>query len=203
VDLIATRPDPPPPPRQPPPRATPQSAPTGSPAPRNLRNQASPVFAPPVQPLLIVPPPIVAAPLPGIGNAAQTGAADLAGPGTGAGGIGNGTGGGGTGGNGTGNGGAVKGPRQIRGRLGYSDLPQGLVAPGAEAAVGLRYTVNPDGTASNCRIDQSSGFPALDATACRLIEQRFRFRPAQDRAGKPVSSTVAEDHVWINAPQDD
>ncbi|MBC2665126.1 TonB family protein [Novosphingobium flavum] len=200
VDFVAPKaPVPPPPPKQPPPRPTPESAPTGSPAPRNLRNKATPVFTPPVQPPLVTPPPIVAAPLPNLGNAAQTGASDLAGPGTGAGGIGNGTGGGGSGGNG--NGGAVTGPRQIRGNLSYGDLPQGLVASGQEAAVAVRYTVNPDGTASNCRIDESSGFPALDATACRLIEQRFRFRPARDRAGKAVSSTVAEEHVWVHSPE--
>ena len=199
VDLIAPTPVPTPPPKPPPPRAAPQSAPTGSPAPRNLRNKASPVFAPPVQPALIPPPPIIAAPLPALGNAAQSGASDLPGPGTGAGGIGNGNGGGGTGGNGTG--GAVVAPRQIRGRLSYDDLPQGLVAPGAEAGVAVRYTVNPDGSVGDCRIDQSSGFATLDATACRLIEQRFRFRPARDRAGHPVSATVAEEHVWVHAPE--
>lgn len=201
VDLAPAEPSPspPPPPPPPPPRPAPEPAPKGAPAPAGLKNKASPVFAAPVTPL-VVPPPIRAAPVPDIGSAAQSGAANVAGPGTGAGGIGNGDGGGGTGGNGSG--GAVSGPRQIRGKLAYEDLTQGLVAPGREAGVAVRYTVNPDGSVSNCRIDESSGFPPLDATACRLIEQRFRFRPARDRNGRPVSSTVAEEHVWVNAPND-
>ena len=92
-------------------------------------------------------------------------------------------------------------PRQISGKLSYNDLPQGLVDPGKEAGVEVHYRVNADGAVSNCRIDRSSGFAALDAAACRLIEQRFRFRPARDRQGRAVAATVAEEHVWVRAPE--
>lgn len=199
VDIGLPPPSPTPPPEPPPPRPIPRSAPTGSPAPENLHGTASPVFAPPLQVPLVPPPPISAAPQPDLGSAAQTGASDRPGPGTGAGGMGDGTGGGGTGGNGSG--GAVSAPRQIAGKLAYSDLPPGLIAPGAEAGVSVRYTVTPEGAATDCRIDRSSGFPALDAAACRLIEQRFRFRPARDRQRRPVSATLLEDHVWVRAPE--
>ncbi len=202
VDMAPPAPRPSPPPPPPPPRPSVDSAPTGSPAPPGLRGKASPVFAAPVQVPLALPPPIIVATLPAAGDATQSGASNLVGPGTGAGGVGTGDGGGGSGGSGTGNGVPVQGPRQIHGKLSYDDLPQGLVAPGDEAAVGVRYTVNVDGSVSNCRIDRSSGFAALDAAACRLIEARFRFRPARDARRRPAPSTVAEDHVWINAPDD-
>lgn len=168
----------------------------GNPSPRNLRNQATPVFAPKL-PALIVPPPVVTATQPALGTAAQTGASDLAGPGQGAGGFGNGNGGGGTGGSGQGDGGIATGPRQIRGKLSFKDLPEGLLAPGSEARVGVRYVVDVDGSVSHCLADEPSGVPQLDALACRLIEQRFRFRPARDRAGHPVRATVVEAHHWF------
>jgi protein TonB len=158
-----------------------------------LRNQATPVFAPKLPPL-IVPPPIVTATQPARGDAAQTGASDRAGPGQGAGGTGNGTGGGGTGGNGDD---IAVGPHQIKGKLSFKDLPEGMLKPGGGASVGVRYAVNVDGTVSDCFADEPSGLPQLDALACRLIEQRFRYRPARDRAGRPVRSIVAESHSWF------
>lgn len=197
VDIVAPPSPPPPRAKAPPPPPSARSAPAGEAGARNLKNRATPVFAPRAVPPLIAPPPITAAPVPALGTTASNGASTLPGPGQGAGASGEGLGGGGTGGTGTGGGLPVRGPRQIAGRLAYQDLPQDLIPPGREAGVEVRYTVNPDGTASHCRIDRSSGFPALDATACRLIEQRFRFRPARDRAGRPVPSTVAEEHVWV------
>lgn len=201
VDFVT--PPPPPVPDRPKPAPERKDAPSaakGDPAPRNLKNRATPVFAPPT-PTLVAPPPIVAAPVPATGAAASNGAALLPGPGQGAGGAGTGFGGGGMGGNGSGSG-AVKGPRQIKGRLSYDDLPQGLLQPGQEAGAQVRYTVMPDGTVSGCRVDRSSGFPAIDATACRLIEQRFRFRPARDRAGNAVAATIVEEHVWVARQED-
>lgn len=172
----------------------------GAPSPRNLRNQATPVVAPRVVPL-IVPPPIVVATQAGTGQASSTGASDLPGPGQGAGGFGNGNGGGGDGGGGTG--GVVTGPRQIRGKLSFKDLPEGLLAPGSEARVGVRYVVDVDGSVSGCVADQTSGIIALDVLACRLIEQRFRFRPARDRAGRPVRDTIVEAHSWFIREKED
>lgn len=192
---IAFAPPEPPRPKEPKPKVMPKaaSAPKGAPAPRGLKNEATPVVAPKVVPL-IKPPPVVVATQAGIGQAANNGASDRPGPGQGAGGIGNGLGGGGTGGNGTG--GAVVGPRQIRGRLSFSDLPPGLLEPGREASVGVRYVVNVDGRVIDCEADQPSGFPVLDATTCHLIEKRFRFKPARDAQGRPVPATIAESHTW-------
>jgi len=169
-----------------------------------MKNRASPVFVPPVQPALILPPPIIAAPVTNLGTAASNGASTLPGTGQGAGDAGSGPGGGGTGGSGSGagSGGAVKGPRQISGKLSYADLPQGLIAPGQQASVAVHYTVRADGGVSDCTIDATSGFSSLDATACALITARFRFRPAVDRAGHPVAATVAEEHAWIARERD-
>jgi periplasmic protein TonB len=178
------------------------SAPKDEASPRNLRNRATPVVALPV-PILLPPPPVVTAPLAGEGLAVNTGASLLPGPGQGAGGIGNGPGGGGQGGEGDGDGGgerAVIGPRRIGGKLSMNDLPEGLLPPGVEATVTVLFRVRPDGRVSDCRIEGSSSIAALDALACRLIEQRFRYRPARGRSGKPVASRVIETHSWYAEP---
>lgn len=190
-----------------PPRAEARKARTSAPkdeaSPRNLRNRATPVVALPV-PILLPPPPVVSAPLAGEGLAGNTGASLRPGPGQGAGGIGNGPGGGGQGGNGDGDGGGerpVAGPRRTAGKLSMNDLPEGLLPPGVEAAVTVLFRVGPDGRVSNCLVDRSSGIAALDGLACRLIEQRFRYRPARGRSGKPVASRVIETHSWYAEPE--
>lgn len=177
-------------PSEEPARAEPDKA-TGPASPANLRNRATPVLATP-KIVPVPPPPIAAATLAAEGTAGQSGASDLAGSGQGAGGAGDGTGGGGSGA------GLASGPRQIRGRLSVADFPEGLIGPDERASVGVRYVVEPDGRASTCRIERGSGFAEVDAMACRLITARFRFRPARDRAGQAVRSTVVETHTWFN-----
>ena len=170
-------------------------------SPPNLRNKATQIVAMPVPPL-IVPPPVVTATQAGIGQAASAGAADTPGPGRGAGGVGNGDGGGGDGDGGDGaGGGAVVGPRRTKGRLWFGDLPEGLLPAGSTGKVEVVYRVNIDGSASDCRAESSSGIPALDQLTCRLIEQRFRFRPARDRRGQPVRAMIIESHSWIIPPE--
>lgn len=202
VSLESREPKPPEQPK-PKPRPSTKSAPKGDPAPRNLRNEAAQVVVPP--PRVVLRPPLpfpVATQQPGIGSAPQTGASDHLGPGQGAGGVGSGRGGGGRGGDGDGLGQPAKGPRQIRGKLSYSDLPDDLLQEGDEAAVGVRYTVDADGGVSQCLVDEPSRYRQLNALTCRLIEQRFRFRPARNRHGDAVPSQIVERHTWFRRPDD-
>jgi protein TonB len=183
---------PPPPPPHPEARTEPRKAKaSGRASPRNLRQKATAVVAPP---LVRLPSPIVSAPLPNLGAAAASGASDRPGPGQGAGGEGTGTGSGGYG-NGEGDGGVP--PRQIAGRLRFGDLPSELIEPGMERRVGVEYHVTAQGDVDNCRVTVSSGVGTLDRLTCRLIEERFRFRPSRDEQGRPVGSFVEEDHTWI------
>ena len=135
VNLPEPRPSPSPTPT-PPPKAA-KAAPKGDPGTRNLRNKATQIVAV-KPPILIVPPPpvVVATTHANTGNATQSGMSDRHGPGQGAGNSGDGLGGGGTGGSGTGV--AVSGPRKIRGRMSFDDLPDGMLDPGEEAVVGVR-----------------------------------------------------------------
>lgn len=205
--VFSTEPPPPPPPpeiERPRPKAE-KAAATGDPAPRNLKNRATQIVAPPM-PVILKPPPVVTAPVANVGDAASNGASDLPGPGQGAGGFGSGFGGGGEGGFGDGRGGgrrepAVEPPRHVRGRLGYRDAPEGMVPEGREGHVGVIFAVEPDGRVSDCEIERSSGIRALDGLVCSLIRQRFVFRPARDRFGRPVRSRVAETHSFFGRPE--
>ncbi len=191
--LVSLALNPPPPPRQvpkppPPPHERPRAA-KGDPSPRNLRNKATQVVAPVLPP--IKPPPVVAAPQAGIGATSNNGASDVAGPGQGAGGNGDGLGGGGDGGDGD-----FTPPRQVGGRLSYADLPADMRAGGRGGRVGVRYSVGTNGRVSDCEVTRSSGSTELDGATCRLIEQRFRFKPSRDANGRAVDADVVENHTW-------
>lgn len=197
IFAIAVEPPPPPAVRVVPARER-LKRPEGAASPASLRSRATEVAAPePVVPLF-VPPPIVTAPTPSIGAEATSGASNLPGPGTGAGGIGDGTGSGGSG-DGDGGGWADETPpRWLRGRLTDGDYPGDLGEAGAGGTVSVRYVVRTDGRVDRCRVTQSSGHPDLDATTCRLIQARFRYRPSRDARGRPVEATIVEDHSWIS-----
>ena len=189
-------------PAPPPPAPAPEAEQPGTPepqaaaAPPARRAKPKPLAAPPpiVQP---EPKPSPVAPAPSTGTQVQSGAA-TAGPGTGAGGNGFGAGAGGTG-SGQGGGGGSR-PRWKSGGMTRKDLPAELRRSGVTGSVTARLTVTPEGRASNCRITTSSGIPALDQLTCRLIEQRFRYTPAKDNAGNPVSAEAGWRQDWWLEP---
>lgn len=164
------------------------SAPKGDPGEAGKKANPTPVVAP--KPKIVVPArsPVVAAPVAGTGAAPTAGAA-LAGTGTGAGGTGNGLGGGGGGGNGTG----FTPARRIS-KIPDREYRRFVAASGMRTGrVAIIVKVNTDGSASNCRVAQSSGNPGADALMCQLTVQYVRFRPATDPQGR----AVAQDITWV------
>jgi protein TonB len=204
-DLLAFVPPPPPPEIKVETQPKPSHKTEGKAAPPNIKSKATEVTAPPVPTPPVPPPPLPAATKPFQGNQSTQGAAPIAGPGTGAGGIGNGTGSGGAGdGDGSGDGdGREIAPRYKSGRLKSSDIPESAWESGVEGRVSVRYFVNVDGSVSDCRVTRSSGYALLDTTTCRLIEQRFRYRPSLDENGTPIRSIIVENHTWVNPLKDD
>ena len=61
----------------------------------------------------------------------------------------------------------------------------------------LGYRIEADGRVSGCAIEKSSGSKELDDTTCRLIVERFRFRPSLDPSGRPVPATMIQNHIWV------
>ena len=169
----------------------------GAASPPNLESKSTPVVAPPPEVKLEIPSPIIAAdkPSPIIGSDPTAGAADVAGPGTGSGGIGTGTGSGGSG-TGPGGGGGGRPAARVRGGFtarDYARIAGPLVLQGT---VDVRYTIQADGHVTDCTVTRSSGHLRLDRATCEIIEDRFRYRPAQDDAGRPIASTKKTSFSW-------
>jgi len=85
----------------------------------------------------------------------------------------------------------------ISGEILPSDYPRELGNAGIGGRVGVIFTVEVNGRVTGCRVTRSSRTPQLDALTCRIIEQRFRFRPSTDRYGHPVPDEVDWDQDWI------
>jgi len=105
--------------------------------------------------------------------------------------------GGGTGGEGYGGDGGGTDLEKIAGDIEPSDYPRSLGSAGIGGRVSVTFTVETNGRVTNCRVTHSSGVPELDALTCRLMVQRFRFRPSTDRYGRPIRDEVDWDHDWI------
>ncbi|HKY82701.1 MAG TPA: energy transducer TonB [Sphingobium sp.] len=168
-------------------------APAPAPAARREQQIAeTPITAP--APLIPLPaPPFPAAapagPIIGIGSAGEGGA--------GSGGVGDGGAGTGTGaGTGSGgDGGAFSRAKQTAGRFRNSDFPSWLRGVG-RVKIGVRYAIGPSGHVDQCEVIERSGYAEVDAMTCRIIVERYRFRPARDPEGYAVSEVREEDYRW-------
>jgi periplasmic protein TonB len=155
------------------PKAEP-AKPGGSPGPQ-------PAHAPPsVAPVIAVKP-----------TTAPSGGGSGAGPALGAG------SGGGTGGNGYGDSDGGTDLEQIAGEITPRDIPRRLAEAGIGGHVEFTFVVEPNGRVGRCTVTRSSGVPELDALTCRLIQQRFVYRPSTDRHGRPIADEVDGEHDWI------
>ena len=159
---------------------------------RNIESKATPVVLPKPRIQLPVPEPKPATTTPNSGNQNTQGASTVIGPGTGAGGQGTGTG---SGGSGSGSGGGGTGgvparmPVLVTPSLTRRDFPDAVAAywpRSRDAIVAVAVRVQLDGRGTDCKINRSSGVPAIDQWTCKLVETRLRFRPATDRNGMPV-----------------
>ena len=178
---------PPPPPPPPPIRTVHKAAhrvaaaPKAQPSPLGGSPGPKPAHAPPsVTPVVAIRP-----------NAAPSGGGTGTGPALGSG------AGGGAGGQGYGADEGGTDLEHIAGEILPSDYPKHLGNAGVGGRVTVTFTVQVNGRATGCRVTRSSGIPELDALTCRLIEQRFRFRPATDRFGRPIPEEVDLDQDWI------
>lgn len=76
------------------------------------------------------------------------------------------------------------------------DYPAAALQARASGAVTVRYMVGANGRVTACSVLQSSGDASLDSTTCSLLQRRFRFDPARDRAGQPREAQRSFRMVW-------
>lgn len=187
VAVPLTEPSPPPPP-------PPVEAEQGAAAPPSRGESDAPSPPPPPAPLAR-PTPAEVSVDPGSGQAAGAGMA--AGSGAGQGGEGSGRGAG-AGGIGTGSG-RITPPVRIAGALTNADYRRARPPRGAFGTVFVSYRVRSDGTVGDCKVIRSSGFEVFDSATCRLIRERFRFRPARDADGQAIDWEIRDDYTWSPA----
>ncbi|APZ97891.1 energy transducer TonB [Sphingopyxis sp. QXT-31] len=174
------------------PTETPSDKAAGAASAANRNAKATSVVAPKPKLPPPVPPPVAAAPKPGSASDASAGAAPVAGPGSGAAGRGDGLG---AGGSGSGSGGGTR-PAWRSGTIEDRDYPREARRAKIGGEVEVRFTIEATGRVTGCRVSKSSGDAALDAATCRLIEERFRFKPATNAGGIAVASSYGWRQTW-------
>jgi protein TonB len=76
------------------------------------------------------------------------------------------------------------------------DYPSSELGRGAAGTTAVALAVDRDGVVSDCGITASSGFAALDATACALLKARARFVPGRDGNGRKIETVWRTRIAW-------
>lgn len=152
----------------------------------------------PRTPLPINPQPVP--PVASTGDAVQSGASET-GSGTGGANAGEGTGSGqsgsGQGAGGQGNGGRRKLEKTAGDINSARDYPKKTRDLRIGHSVTIQLTVGTDGSVTDCRVTEASPDAEADAITCRLATERFRFNPATDAQGNPVSGRYSWRQRWF------
>jgi len=85
---------------------------------------------------------------------------------------------------------AILSKGDLRGVFSASDYPSEALIRNQEGKAQFLLLIDEQGKVAGCYVEKASGIPALDGMGCQAIRERARFKPALDRAGKPVRSTA-------------
>jgi protein TonB len=88
-------------------------------------------------------------------------------------------------------------PAKLRsGSIIPADYPADALAARAQGTTAIRYTVHEQGRVAGCAVTATSGHVSLDNAACAIVQRRFRFSPARDAAGTPISESRSDLIAW-------
>ena len=74
------------------------------------------------------------------------------------------------------------------------DYPPISIRLQEQGTVAIRFTINADGSVTECQVATTSGKPRLDDAACTMVKRRWKYKPAtQD--GKPVAQAGTSANV--------
>ncbi len=79
------------------------------------------------------------------------------------------------------------------------DYPSGAQKEQVEGVTRVRLQVGADGLPKSCEIVQSAD-PELDASACKLMMEKGRFKPPLDDKGKPKAFQFEQSIRWKLPP---
>lgn len=89
---------------------------------------------------------------------------------------------------------------EVRPGTGSWDYPPDAARDRLSGEVSVRYWVDAQGKASDCQLRRSSGVASLDRATCRFVNERVRFTPAKDKAGRPMAVIDTARVRWV-APE--
>ncbi|RZL71201.1 MAG: TonB family protein [Sphingomonas sp.] len=76
------------------------------------------------------------------------------------------------------------------------DYPPEAMRDLVSGTTAMKLAITPEGTVRDCTVTSRSGSDLLDSTACRLLAERGRFKPAFDRRGRAVIGTYPIRIKW-------
>ncbi|MCM0000659.1 MAG: energy transducer TonB [Erythrobacter sp.] len=77
-----------------------------------------------------------------------------------------------------------------------ADYPPAAWRNREEGEVRYALDVDREGAVTGCRITKSTATPTLEAETCRLLSERARFLPKQDKESRPVGSVYSGRMRW-------
>jgi periplasmic protein TonB len=83
---------------------------------------------------------------------------------------------------------------QKGGSISDEDYPPSSIRNEEAGTTSATFTIGPDGKVTSCSASGAS--PTLDAETCKLIQRRFRYKPALGADGQPMSETKSQRVTW-------
>jgi TonB family protein len=90
--------------------------------------------------------------------------------------------------------------RPIREYFSDSDYPSQALQQSDSGVSKIMMMVDETGALKDCMVEETSGVATLDAMTCAVLQQRAKFEPALDQAGKPARSVLTTRVNWRIAP---
>ena len=87
-------------------------------------------------------------------------------------------------------------PEKLSGEIKAEDYPTASRSLRIGDYVIVALTIGVDGRVRACTVHRPSRDAAADAITCRLAQERFRFRPARDAAGRLVEAVFGWRQSW-------
>ncbi|MEA3063021.1 MAG: hypothetical protein QOJ94_2802 [Sphingomonadales bacterium] len=90
--------------------------------------------------------------------------------------------------------------RPIREYFSDSDYPSQALRQSDSGISKIMMMVDETGALKDCMVEETSGVATLDAMTCAVLQERARFEPALDAAGKPARSVLTTQVNWRIRP---
>ncbi len=78
----------------------------------------------------------------------------------------------------------------------WEDYPEIAVRKSGVGSVRMALMIDENGRIADCTVIETSGFAALDAQSCALVQKRARFKPAVGLDGKPAKDAYIQRVTW-------